>query len=67
MIIDAVKAGLGIALLPKHFIDKELANGSIIQLADCVETSDSYYLVVPDDKAENSQVKLFKDWILSFQ
>lgn len=67
MIIDALKANLGIALLPKHFIDQELEMGSIIQLAKPIETSDSYYLVVPDDKAENSQVKLFKEWILSFQ
>jgi len=67
MIIDALKADLGIALLPKYFIDQELQHGSVIALAQPIFTQDSYYLVIPDDKAENMQVKLFKDWILSYQ
>jgi len=66
MIIDALKADLGIALLPKYFIDQELLQGSVIALAEPIFTQDSYYLVIPDDKAENLQVRLFKDWILSF-
>ena len=66
MIIGALKAGLGIALLPKYFIDQELTDGSLIALAEPVETTDSYYLVIPDTKADNLQVGLFKDWILSY-
>ncbi len=66
MIIDALKANLGIALLPKYFIDKELSQGSIMQLGDAIETDDCYYLVVPDDKADNRQVIRFKEWLLNY-
>ncbi|MCJ8339600.1 MAG: LysR substrate-binding domain-containing protein [Pseudomonadales bacterium] len=67
MIVDALKADLGIALLPKYFIADELADGSIVQLAQGIETEDCYYLVIPDDKADNPQVISFKDWILGLQ
>ena len=67
MIVDALKADLGIALLPKYFIGDELANGSIVQLAQGIETDDCYYLVIPDDRADNVQVNSFKDWILGLQ
>jgi DNA-binding transcriptional LysR family regulator len=66
MIIDALKANLGIALLPKYFIGSELDSGSIVQLGESIETDDCYYLVVPNDKADNQHVNCFKQWILSF-
>jgi LysR family glycine cleavage system transcriptional activator len=66
MIIDGLKADLGIALLPKYFIDKELSQGSVIQLGEPIETDDCYYLVVPDEKANCQQVNRFKNWLLSY-
>lgn len=64
MIISALNANLGIALVPTYFIDRELEHESIIQLGDAIETDDCYYLVIPDNKADNIQVNCFKEWIL---
>ncbi|MGB1239017.1 MAG: LysR family transcriptional regulator [Pseudomonadales bacterium] len=65
MIIDAVVAGLGVALLPSYFIADELARGDLVQLAEGSETDDCYYLVIPDDRADNPQAIAFKNWLLS--
>ncbi len=65
MIVSALNANLGIALLPSYFIGKELEEGSLVQLGDAIDTDDCYYLVIPDKRASNTQVNCFKDWILA--
>ncbi|MFT5706526.1 MAG: LysR family glycine cleavage system transcriptional activator [Oceanospirillaceae bacterium] len=65
MIISALNANLGIALLPTYFIDRELEQGSIVQLGEAIDTDDCYYLVIPDNKKDNVQVNSFKEWIIA--
>jgi LysR family glycine cleavage system transcriptional activator len=64
MIIDALKANLGIALLPKYFINEELEAGTITQLGEAITTDDCYYLVIPEEQKDREQVDFFKHWIL---
>ncbi len=64
MIIEAVIAGIGVALIPLFLIQKELREGSLQVLFDLsVKYDKSYYVVIPDDKANIPIVKQFLLWI----
>lgn len=64
MLIEAVVAGLGAALIPRYFIQEELRQGTLcILFDDSLSTDNSYYIVVPDDQRENQAVATFKQWL----
>lgn len=65
MIAQAAVAHLGAALLPRFLIASELAAGSLVALSDQVLTSsDAYYLVYPEARAQTPLVKAFRDWLV---
>lgn len=65
MIAQAAVSGLGAALLPRFLVDKEIASGDLVQLfPQALTSSDAYYLVYPESRAEAPLVRAFRDWIM---
>ena len=65
MIAQAAVSGLGAALLPRFLVDKEIASGDLLQLfPQALTSTDAYYLVYPESRAEAPLVRAFRDWIL---
>jgi len=65
MIAQAAACGLGVALLPKILIEDELASGKLsVLFAHSIRSANSYYVVVPEDKAPSQLVTDFIRWIV---
>ncbi len=61
---QAAAAGLGVALLPKFLIRKELERGEFVIAFDKpVPTTAAYYLMVPDEYAAYAPAIAFADWL----
>lgn len=66
MIAQAAVSGLGAALLPRFLIEGELASGALVALStDVLTSSEAYYLVYPEARAQTPLVKAFRDWLLA--
>jgi len=66
MMIEAVRAGLGVAVLPEMFVRDDLASGRLVApFGPAVRSQGAYYLVYPDHVADAEKVAVFSDWILS--
>ncbi|GHC65173.1 LysR family transcriptional regulator [Limoniibacter endophyticus] len=64
MMIEAVTAGIGVALLPRYLIEPELASGRLCAVFDSpLKTQNSYYVVVPDGKRQTPLTEDFVQWI----
>ncbi|BDT68850.1 glycine cleavage system transcriptional activator [Comamonadaceae bacterium OS-1] len=64
MIAQAAVSGLGAALLPRFLVEAEIASGALVQLFDqALQSSDAYYLVYPEPRAQAPLVMAFRDWI----
>lgn len=64
MVIRAAVEGLGLALVPRDLVLGELANGQLLQCPGPeVPSGESYWLVVPEEKAEDTNLKLLRDWM----
>ncbi len=65
MMIQAAVSGLGLALLPHLLVENELRSGVLAQVAPVTIQSDkAYWLVCPEEKAEQPTIKCFRDWLL---
>lgn len=61
----AAKVGLGVALLPRFLIVDEIAQGTLVPLAqEDTPSEHSYHLVWPQNKRNNPTMTLFRDWLL---
>lgn len=66
MLAEAAKQGMGVALIPRLLVDDELEHGVLIQVsAHELPSSRSYYLICPEEKAENTALGKFRDWIVA--
>ena len=66
MLAEAAKQGMGIALMPRFLVEDELDRGVLIQAsAHELPSSRSYYLIFPEEKAENVALGQFRDWIVA--
>lgn len=64
MLVEAAKHGMGIALMPRLLVEDELKRGELVQVSSHeLPSSRSYYLMYPEEKAENPALVLFRDWI----
>jgi len=64
MLTAAAIHGLGAALIPPFLIEDELKSGQLIALIEHEFMSDrAYYLIYPEDKADNPALAAFRDWI----
>lgn len=65
MLIDAAKAGHGIAIVPRVLIRQELAEGSLQPLHPFeARTESAYYLLTPDSKVGAARVEQLRSWLL---
>lgn len=65
-IAQAAVAGLGVALLPKFLIDRELSQGELKIVIDSpVQNDDGYYLVYPVHLSDHDPAIAFRRWILA--
>lgn len=64
MLIQAVEDGLGVALIPRFLIEKELEEGKlVIALHTNFKSDYKYYLIYPKQKASLKKIKDFARWI----
>lgn len=62
--IEAVRSGLGFALLPRYLIENEIASGELRVVLDIPhDTEMAYYIVTPEGRADRAAA--FRDWLIS--
>jgi len=65
MLIEAAKAGMGIALLPRVLIEGPLADGSLEVVCEAtLQNPGAYYLITPQNRIDAPEVNAFRDWLL---
>jgi len=65
-VLQAVKAGLGVGLLPSFLVADDIANENLIAPFPVrVVSPGGYYLVVPRDKSDLPRVQAFRQWVLA--
>lgn len=66
MLIAAAVAGLGVALVPKFFVEGQLAALGLIMPFEAMTVTDSaYYLVYPTELSHGRPLELFRTWLLT--
>ncbi|SAK82793.1 LysR family transcriptional regulator [Caballeronia temeraria] len=66
MLVEAAKAGLGIALVPRFLVAHELRARELVRPFDLPLRSDKgYYLVYPERKQNSALLRTFEDWLLT--
>ncbi|MCP3705903.1 LysR family transcriptional regulator [Paraburkholderia sp. CNPSo 3274] len=66
MLVEAARAGLGIALVPRFFVSHELAIGELILPCNLsLRSEKGYYLVYPEHKQNSPQLLGFEAWLLA--
>ena len=64
MVIAALQASLGIGLLPRYLVEKEISEGTLIAIHDDeLVTENSYFCVTPIDQ-EDDNVESFCQWVI---
>jgi LysR family transcriptional regulator, glycine cleavage system transcriptional activator len=64
LIIEAVKADLGAALLPRCLVKREIASGQAIELfGNTISSWKGYYVCTLQRQAPSSQLLIFMDWL----
>lgn len=65
MIINAAIHGIGIAVVPTFYIQRELDNELLhMPFGSPIRSDDSYYAVYPERKSHNANIVLFRDWLV---
>ena len=65
LLLQAVLAGQGAALLPAAMMAPEIARGRLAQLSKATWLEDfAYYLVCPEGSRDRPKVAAFRDWLL---
>jgi DNA-binding transcriptional LysR family regulator len=65
MLISAAVAGLGVALVPKFFVDTQLSQlGLLIPYAATTIADSAYYLVYPTEMSFGKPLESFRGWLL---
>ena len=64
LLISAARAGLGIALIPRFLILKELSRGELTVAFDLpIESDNAYYLVYPTENVNDGHLDQFRKWL----
>ncbi|WP_440531851.1 transcriptional regulator GcvA [Variovorax sp. YR566] len=65
LLLQAVLAGQGAALLPAAMMVPEIEQGRLVQLSKATWLEDfAYYLVCPEGSRDRPKVAAFRDWLL---
>ncbi|TRL40605.1 LysR family transcriptional regulator [Rhizobium straminoryzae] len=63
--VEAASAGLGVALLPRFLIAREVGAGQLVPAVDNGEiVSGDYFLACPPERASYPPLAAFRDWLL---
>ncbi|RZI40699.1 transcriptional regulator GcvA [Herbaspirillum sp. HC18] len=66
MLVEAARAGLGVALMPRFLVLNELASGQLVIPCDIpLRNEKGYFLVYPEYKQESLPLKVFGQWLLA--
>jgi len=63
-LIQAVRANIGVGLVPRILVEDELLNGELLQLGKPITSRRSYYLVYPPRNEALPSLKAFRDWLV---
>ncbi len=64
MLTRAATLGMGVTLIPRFLVEKELEAGLLVEVVKHAYLSDrSYYLIYPEQKADRPSLAAFRDWI----
>lgn len=64
MVIEAACAGLGVGLVPRFYVERELKRGDLVIPFDiAVKHAKCYCLVYPEYKKNSPVVSVFRDWV----
>ena len=65
MLVEAARAGLGVALMPRFLVLNELASGELVIPCDIsLRNEKGYYLVYPEYKQGSPLLAVFQQWLL---
>lgn len=65
MLVEAARAGLGVALVPRFFVLNELATGELLVPCELsLSNEKGYYLVYPECKQNSPLLQQFEKWLL---
>ena len=60
------RRGLGVALVPRFFVLKELRQGELVVPCELpLSSAKGYYLVYPEAKEGYAPLKAFEEWLLA--
>ncbi|MFC3052797.1 LysR substrate-binding domain-containing protein [Kordiimonas pumila] len=64
MMIEAVRSGLGVAVLPNMYVESDLKSGRLLApFGAPVASKNGYYLAYPDHLSGSNKVQAFKNWL----
>ncbi|OXH92509.1 LysR family transcriptional regulator [Burkholderia multivorans] len=64
-LIQAVRAGMGIGLVPKVLVEDELSRNELVSIGDAITSRRSYYLVYPPENESLPSLAAFRDWLMN--
>ncbi|VXC27443.1 Transcriptional regulator [Pseudomonas sp. 8Z] len=65
MLISAAISGLGLAVVPLHYVSKELERGELhLPFGAPTQSSDSYWVISPERKLHKKHALDFRDWLI---
>lgn len=64
MLVDAAKAGIGVALVPLAFVQADLDQGRLVRLGrDTIQSERAYYVVCSPENRLREANRIFRDWL----
>lgn len=64
MTLEAVRSGLGVALVPRFLLDDELASKKIVvPVPGALQVQEAYYFGYPDDHERSDALSAFETWL----
>ncbi|TDR82757.1 transcriptional regulator GcvA [Paludibacterium purpuratum] len=65
MLVEAARASLGVALVPRFFVLNELSSGElVVPCTHPMKSERGYYLVYPERKSTSVALQTFMQWLL---
>ncbi len=66
MMIEAVMSGLGVAIMPKMYVEADIQAGNLLApFGGAVKSREGYHLAYPSELEQSPKVAAFKEWLLA--
>lgn len=66
MMIEGVRSGLGVAVLPVMYVEDDIRRGRLLSpFGPAVTSRNGYYLACADHLSGSNKVKAFRDWLFT--